>query len=132
MSVAKNGNGYGRYSFYATLAIASFTVIGAIIWIGGIANEVAQNKALIDTTEKRLDILSDDLRRNDLDTANMKVNSCQQFAKVETQMGTVETIINTIRVDDLRQRGLMWPKTFSQPYPDTFYEIKIPHEILPC
>lgn len=125
-------NGYGRYTFYASAAVVVFSIVGSIIWVGGIANEVAQNKALIDTMDKRVGVIGEDLRRNDLDTANMKVNSCQQFAKVETQMGTVETVINTIRVDDLRQRGLIWPKTFGQPYPDTFYEIKIPHEILPC
>lgn len=127
-----NGNGYGRYTFYASAAVVCFTLVGAIIWVGGIANEVAQNKAVIETLDKRLESISEDLRRNDLETANMKIGACQQFAKIEVQIGTVETVINTIRVDDLRERGLSWPKLFNQRYPETFYEIKIPHDIVPC
>lgn len=129
---ASSQNGYGRAGFFVSLAMVIFTIVGAIVWVGGIANEVAQNKAAIAAQDKRLDTLAQDLRANDLLTSNMKVSDCQQFAKVETQIGTIETIVNTMRVDDIRERGLVWPKLFNQQYPSPFYEIKIPHEVMPC
>ena len=125
-------NGYGRAGFWVSAASVCFVVVGAIVWVGSIANEVSEGKAALEAQEHRLDRIADDLARNDLETSNMKVSDCQQMAKIETQLGTVETVINTIRVDDLRERGVIWPYVFKQQYPSPFYEVKIPHEIVPC
>lgn len=132
MSEAQNGNGYGRAGFWVSLASVLLVVIGAIWWVGGIANQVGEHEKALQDQSRRLDRIADDLRANDLLTSNMKTSDCQQFAKTETQLGTVETVINSMRVDDIRERGLIWPKIFGQPYPSPFYEIKIPHEIMPC
>jgi hypothetical protein len=59
-------------------------------------------------------------------------STCEQFIKIETQFGTTETVINELRVDDLRSRSIVWYKMFNQPYPDMFYEIKIPHDLEKC
>lgn len=125
-------NGYSRAGFYVSLAMVVFTVVGAIIWVGGLASEIQANRSVLNAQAARIALLESGLRANDLLTADMRISTCQQFAKTETQIGTIETIINMIRVDDLRQRGLTWPKAFNQTYPDTFYEIKIPHEVMPC
>lgn len=132
MAGATNGNGYGRAGFYVSLAMVIFTVVGAIIWVGGIANQVTQNEVKQTAMAQRLDRIAEDLRGNDLLSSNMKISDCQQFAKVETQIGTIETVLNSMRVDDIRERGLVWPKIFGQPYPSPFYEIKVPHEVMPC
>jgi len=57
---------------------------------------------------------------------------CQTFAKIETQMGTVETIINQDHVREKADIGALKEKVFGESPAPYYYEIKIPHEIQPC
>lgn len=128
-----NGNGYlGRASLYVSLISAAAILISAIVWVGGIANEVTQNQGALAAQEGRIKLIETDLKANDLTTANMARDNCQIAAKVETQMGTVETVINEMHVEQIRDHGVMWGKIFGEVQPSIYYEIKIPHEVMPC
>lgn len=128
-----NGNGYlGRASLYVSLISAAAILISAIVWVGGIANEVTQNRGAIEAQGERLKTLEADLKTNDLLTSNMARDNCQVAAKIETQMGTVETVINEMHVVQIRDHGIMWNKIFGEVEPSIYYEIKIPHEVMPC
>lgn len=102
--------------------IAFFTQVGNMqISLQSVQSSDAQRDRLIGELEAQVQRLREH-----------QADDCQQMAKVETQFGTVETIINELRVDDLRTRGIIWPKIFQQPYPSPFYEIKVPHEVQGC
>jgi len=114
-------------------------VIGAAVVSGGVIltsvrqisdmqSDVRQLTTAAENRERRLAAIETELQK----TRERHADFCQQFAKVETQFGTVETVINELRVDDLRTRSIIWPKIHGQPYPTQFYEIKIPHDVMPC
>lgn len=125
MTSAPNGNGYGRYSFYASAAIVLFTVIGAIIWIGGIANEVAQNKGYIEAQSTKIIALEHDLRSNDLLTSNLQRDQRES----ETQFCANDIVRNLMHANELRTTSLLWQKVFGVPYPtDNAYYPTICHK----
>ena len=126
------GNGASWWAKWAPVLGATIvsggTIIAFFVQIGNMQNAIQALQADRAQHERRLS----DIEAIGQRLKESEADSCQQFAKVETQFGTVETVINELRVDDLRTRGVIWPKLFQQTYPPTFYEIKIPHELQAC
>lgn len=131
-----NGNGTKWWGTYAPIAAAVAVIGGSIITffvqIGTLSYQMAQSEARYSALERRIGKMEGAVQGLQINNAGREKGDCQIFAKIETQMGTVETIINEMRVDDLRTRGAFWDKIYGQPYSSAFYEIKIPHEIIPC
>jgi hypothetical protein len=128
-----NGNGGGRF-LQTWLPISA----AAVVVVAGIANYFAEQGSSL-TTVTNLQARVADLERRlgksegeSQELHNSLTSDCQEFAKIETQFGTVETIINEMHIDDLRMRGVFYEKVFGSAYPAPYYEIKIPHEVVPC
>ena|ERR1700760_2645756 len=113
MAGASSQNGYGRAGFFVSLAMVIFTVVGAIVWVGGIANEVAQNKKSIEDQSIRIERLATDLSRNDLETSGIT----RDLREVETQFCASDIVRNLMHANDLRQISLLWQKIYGVPYP---------------
>jgi hypothetical protein len=136
---AANGNGNGGARWWVTwLPIVAAGVVVCSAIITPLFQQGSQEGSQATTIANLLSRVADLERRVNkqdeaLETAQLQQGSdCEEFAKIETQFGTVETVMNQTHVDDLRTRGLLWPEVFKQVYPTTFYEIKIPHEVAPC
>lgn len=61
-----------------------------------------------------------------------QADDCQQFAKIETQFGITETVINKDNIDNQRHKDAVNAKIFGITPSGIYYEIKIPHEIQNC
>lgn len=126
----ENGNGKRSNSIGVWLSGGGviIAIIGAFIWVGGLASQVGQNQTTISALATRL-------AENDKETHDLEIamgEACRQLATVEVQMGTVETVINKTQVSNQRDVALLWEKAYGQKYPDVFYPVTIPHEAMPC
>lgn len=112
-------NGYGRAGFYAQILGVIFVLIGAIFWVGSIANQVSANSTGMVALGVRIAALETDLRRNDLETSSIE----RDLREVETQFCSTDIVRNLMHATDLRTTSLLWQKVFSTPYPtdNAFY-----------
>ena len=128
MAQNSSANGYGRAGVWASIVIASLSVIGGIIYVGSMANQLSDNTR--DIAALNTDI--SDLKRDASTSDSFRARTCQEFGKVETQVGAIQDDINLMRVDDIRFRGIIFPKLFQQEYPSPFYAVSIPREMPTC
>lgn len=114
-------NGYSRAGFYVSLAMVVFTVVGAIIWVGGLASEIQANKAAISAQAARLVILEGDLKTNDLLTSNI----VRDLREIETQFCASDIVRNLMHAHDMREHALLWHKVYGEIYPtdNPFYPV---------
>lgn len=119
MTGPANGNGYGRYSFYASVAVVIFSVVGAVIWVGGLASEIEANKAALNAQQGRIVILERDLKTNDLQTSTQT----RDLREIETQFCASDIVRNLMHANDMRQLAMIWRKVFGEVYPtdNAFY-----------
>jgi hypothetical protein len=114
---APNGNGYSRYAFYVSLVAAMFGIMGGIVavifWVGGIANEVTQNRDVMAAQAEQIKTLQYDLRQNDLLTSNLQ----RDEREIESQFCASDIVRNLMHANDLRQISLLWKKQFHDEYP---------------
>lgn len=113
MAEVQNGNGYASAGFWVSLAMVVFTVVGAIIWVGGIANEVAANGKAIEDQDRRVERLAADLSRNDLETSGIT----RDLKEIETQFCASDIVRNLMHANDLRTVSLLWQKVYGVPFP---------------
>lgn len=130
--VTTNGNGANRLGLYASIFMACAVVMSAFIWVGDIASQVGGNDLAIRSLAGRVGAVEADVRRMEISGAQTTASNCQQFAKVETQMSAVETVINKMNVDSQRDKGAFDLKLFGRVDPPIYYDMKIDHQIMPC
>lgn len=106
-------NGYGRYTFYASAAVVVFSIVGSIIWVGGIANEVAQNKIALMALAQRLSAAESETRANQITSSQMQ----RDAREVETQFCASDIVRNLMHANDMRTTAMLWRKSFGTPYP---------------
>jgi len=92
------------------------------------ANTVATLTATVASQADRMNRMQQTIQQLQIAQAD----TCQQFAKVETQFGTTETIINKDNIDALRDFDVLKAKVLGLAPSGVYYEIKIPHEVMPC
>jgi hypothetical protein len=123
-----NGNGYARIGLWASIIVATLSVIGSIAYFSSIAYQTTANG-------KDIEALKSDIRELKAQNADLiayKARNCQELAKIETQFGTVEEVINDIHVQDLRTFATIKYKLFNDPPTAIYHEVRIPHELEPC
>lgn len=117
MTAAANGNGYSRAGFYVAVGGAGFSMLAALVaivfWVGGIASDVASNKATLANDERRMETITSDLRTNDLLTSNIT----RDLREVETQFCAADIIRNLMHASDLRTTSELWQKIYGHPFP---------------
>lgn len=95
---------------------------------GADAKTLGDLQSKMESLELRVDRSDGDMRRLQIaQSAN-----CQIFAKIETQFGTVESLINKNGVQFERFREEINSKVFQIPPPGIYDHELIPHEIMPC
>lgn len=114
-------NGYARWGFVGSIVTAAAVFVTGIIWVGGIASDVNALKL----QSQRHEITTQDF-------IAFRARNCQELAKIETQFGTVEEVMNDIHVHDLRDMQAIKFKLFAEPPSGIYHDIQIPHEIEPC
>lgn len=132
MAVAANGNGYARIGVWASVISAGALVVGAFIWIGGIAQDVRGNTEKIKQEEDRMNRLSSAVQSLQIQVSTEHANDCQQFAKVEGQVAAVQEILNETHVYELRFEDTVNQKMFNIAPSGKYHELTIEHTILPC
>lgn len=125
-------NGANRLGLYASLFMAIAVVMSAFVWVGGIAGQVSQTQVGLGSISGRISAVEADVRRMEITGGATGASNCQQFAKVETQMAAVETVINKMNVDSQRDKGAVDLKLFNRVDPPIYYDMKIDHQIMPC
>lgn len=113
MAASNGSNGYGKAGFWVSLASVALVIIGAIIWVGALANEVAANNKAIVDQDRRVERLASDLSRNDLETSGIT----RDLKEVETQFCASDIVRNLMHANDMRTVSLLWQKTYGVPYP---------------
>lgn len=129
---AANGNGAARLGLWASIFMACAVVMTAFIWVGNIASQVSENDLAIRSLGGRVGAVEADIRRMEIANGQATAGNCQQFAKVETQMAAVETVLNKMNVDSQRDKGAFDLKLFGRVDPAIYYDMKIDHQIMPC
>lgn len=151
MADASNGNGngggslgFGRFQFTLGVGQILMTVLAVLgtVWgvvavtvsysTGGIAQDAREAKALAQTQAASIADLTRENAALRNDFTRLSAQDCQIFAKIETQFGTVEALMNKTHFGDMRDTALLWEKVYSQPFPTIIYEVKIPHELQSC
>lgn len=141
MSETKNG----AARLYLWLGIGSFVLLfiaplcAGAYWMSNLSSRVddmqktgpAADAAI---QEKVGDILQRQDRFDGVLTRLQAVQSadCQQFAKIETQLGTTQEVLNEAHISDLRDIAKLWQPVMHEPYPNLYHDITIPHEVQPC
>lgn len=125
---AQNGNGYARLGFVGSLVMAGAVIFGGIYWVGTIAGQVQENtRAYAEIRTQMIEVTQDRAQ-----SIAFRARNCQELAKIETQFGTVEEVINDIHVHDVRDLDSIKFKLSAEPPSGIYHDIKIPHEIEPC
>lgn len=107
---ASNGNGTARLSLWLGIGASVCTFL-VTVFFGGV---------WLSKLDGRITALE------------TNTSSCQQFAKIETQFGIVETVLNKDNVDLIRWKSSVDQKLWDIQPPGIYYPIAIPHEITPC
>lgn len=115
-----NGNGnYNRIGVYASVAVVLLAIVGAILSVGGIANDVKGNRSYAEGLEKRVGVLETRLAENDRQTYILE----RDQREIETQFCASDIVRNLMHANDLRQVALLWKKVYGEEYPtdNSFY-----------
>lgn len=114
-----NGNGFSRLGVYASVAVVLIAVVGAILSVGGIANDVKGNRSYSEGLEKRIVALETRLAENDRQTYILE----RDQREIETQFCASDIVRNLMHANDLRQVALLWKKVYGEDYPtnNAFY-----------
>lgn len=127
-----NGNGGKWWLTWAPAIAASVVVVVAIgnyfATQGANQTTVAGLQTKVEELTRRMNSMSGLVQ--DLQVA--KADTCQQLAKIETQFGITETIINKDNVVNQRHIDAVNAKLFGIAPSGIYYDIKIPHEVLAC
>lgn len=94
-------------------------VVGAILSVGGIANDVKGNRSYSEGLEKRIGVLEVRLADNDKQTYILE----RDQREIETQFCASDIVRNLMHANDLRQVALLWKKVYGEEYPtdNSFY-----------
>jgi hypothetical protein len=129
------GNGVARLNLWLSVAGGIFVfllpMLGGAYWLASLDARVGS----LERSSTTISALDDRVTANEhavSDLRQWKTDGCQQFAKVETQFGTVEEVMNDLHVNEVRDKKAVWLKVFGAELGDQYHEISIPHEIQPC
>lgn len=125
-------NGNARRQWLAAAASAAATVaiaiFGAIWWLNTLGGSVQNNKAEMEREIAQQQAVNQSLmnRLNRMDIAQQAMEVQQgrmeeRMTEIGSQLHAMDEIHALSRADDLRFRGLVWPKLFGQPYPEDAY-----------
>lgn len=128
MSGGQPPNGTAKWQLIFSVSGIAIIVLGAFYWVGTIASAVTAAAE----ANRGLSIRISEMERTRSDSSAFYASTCQQFAKIETQIAAMENAINQAHVDDIRDRAVMWEKLYGQQYPNVYYDIRIDHQIMPC
>lgn len=124
MAGRNGGNGswssaYTRWGLYVSAVSALAIIVAAFIWVGTIANEVAQTEKEQEEMYRRLGKIEGNQSGSGLAIATLG----RDEREIETQFCASDIVRNLMHANDQRDIALMWEKLYGQKYPtdNTFY-----------
>lgn len=120
----ENGNGKRPSSIGVWLSGGGviMAIIGAFIWVGGLASEVGQNQTTISAISTRLSSAEANNRALELRVTSLETSQ----KEIETQFCGTGNIINLMHANDMRLQSVLWQKSFpgiTFPTDNPFYPV---------
>lgn len=136
MAEAPPKNGINRAYSIAMLIATCIAIIAAV---SSYFNSQGVSSATVATIQNnqqnitsRLDNLDGKIQTLDIQYSVRLADDCEQFAKIETQVGQIEAILNKDNIEYIRWKSGIDEKIFGIAPPGVYYSIQIPHEVMPC
>lgn len=112
-----NGNGANRIGIYASVFMALTVVVGAFIWVGGIASQVQQNQSVINSQALRISALEIASTTSLVQATSVK----SALIEIETQFHASDQLSDVRIAEDLRWRCMFFVKVYNQACPQIAY-----------